>query len=199
MSVLARLRKHPRIAATPVIVLTEEDEPELEERLEALGALALLRKPLSEAELLRILATVFSGKVLVPQRKKILIVEDDQDLSIALRLRLGANEMDAIWAGDSNMALQAAREENPDLVLLDLGLPHGEGLTILEELKSDPSTQPIPVIVLSARDPLESRIPALDRGAKAYFQKPPNTCALLASIKDSLDSSCDPLREPNIT
>lgn len=120
------------------------------------------------------------------KRKKILIIEDDQDMRLGLNLRLRANNYDTAFASDAVMALSIAKKEAPDLILLDLGLPGGGGFLVLERMKNIASLACTPVIVLSARDPLANETRALTAGAEAYFQKPFDNEALLKTIASVL-------------
>ena len=86
-------------------------------------------------------------------RPKILLVDDDPDLLRALRLRLRANNYEVTTASDGYAAIAAAQKERPALIILDLGLPVGDGFVVLDRLQNSDALAGIPVIVLSARDP----------------------------------------------
>jgi DNA-binding response OmpR family regulator len=116
--------------------------------------------------------------------KKILIVDDDKDLVLALDVRLKAIGYSLVSAGDGLSAIAVTRKEKPGLVILDLGLPAGDGFFVLERMKQGPEA--VPIIVLSARDPNGNKARALAGGAMAYFQKPPNTHALLSEIRHAM-------------
>ena len=81
-------------------------------------------------------------------KKKILIVDDDADLRAALNIRLRANGYEVAFAADALSAVAQARKLTPDLILLDLGLPAGDGFSVLERLKANDSLSLIPVIVV---------------------------------------------------
>ena len=85
-------------------------------------------------------------------KKKILIVDDDPDVRAGLNIRLRANGYDTDFAADAMTAVLAARKTNPDLILLDLGLPGGDGFVVMQRLRTIPALAVIPVIVISARD-----------------------------------------------
>lgn len=119
-------------------------------------------------------------------KKKILIVDDNQDILITLNLRLKASNYDTVYAQDAITAVSAARKENPDLIILDIGLPGGDGFLVMERLKNLASTATLPVIVVSARDPSAIRDRALRAGAVAFFRKPPDNEELLSTIKNAL-------------
>ncbi len=116
--------------------------------------------------------------------KSILVVEDDEDLSLALAVRLQANGYRVTTSPDAIIALQTVRRGPPDLVVLDLGLPGGGGLTFLERLRKLTSLPYIPVIVLTAGGIGEEA--ALAAGAQAYFEKPADNERLLAAVREQI-------------
>jgi DNA-binding response OmpR family regulator len=120
---------------------------------------------------------------------KIMIVDDDPDLRQALRLRLRANDYDTVNAVDGYSAIALAYKEHPDLIILDLGLPAGDGFVVLERLQKDDKLSAIPVIVLTARDPQSSERRALQSGATAFFQKPADNAELIDMIRASLSQA----------
>jgi DNA-binding response OmpR family regulator len=113
---------------------------------------------------------------------KILIIEDDQDMRRGLNVRLRASEYETAFASDAVMALSVAKKEKPDLILLDLGLPGGDGFLVLERMKNIGLLASTPVIVISARDPKTNEKRALDAGAEAFFQKPVDNEQLMKAI-----------------
>ena len=121
-------------------------------------------------------------------RKTVLIVEDDKDHLKALQIRLGAAGYETIWASDGLQAVAAARREKPDAIVLDLGLPGGDGYQVLQRLKMLAPTSQIPILVLSARDPAVHRARSLEAGAVAFFQKPADADALLKTLHESCAS-----------
>lgn len=122
--------------------------------------------------------------------KKILIVDDDQDLLRGLNIRLKANGYKVVFAVDALSAISVARKEEPDLIILDLGLPGGDGFTVMERLSNLMPLATIPIIVLSARDPASNKKKSLEAGAEAFFQKPVDNDILLAAIRKSLGEGC---------
>lgn len=119
-------------------------------------------------------------------RKKILIVDDDQDLRAGLNIRLRANGYDTDFAADAMSAVAAARKGSPDLILLDLGLPGGDGFVVMQRLSAIPALAVIPVIVVSARDKGANENRVAMAGAVAYLQKPYNDAELLVEIRAAL-------------
>jgi two-component system KDP operon response regulator KdpE len=117
---------------------------------------------------------------------KILIVDDDPSLRRALRTRLRANHYETVQASNGYSAIVVAQREQPNLIILDLGLPVGDGFGVLDRLKGSDTLSNIPVIVLTARDPHINAQKTLLAGATAYFQKPADNDQLLAVIRANL-------------
>jgi DNA-binding response OmpR family regulator len=117
---------------------------------------------------------------------KILIIEDDADLRRGLNVRLRASEYETAFASDAVTAVSIAKKEEPDLILLDLGLPGGGGFVVLERMQYIASLACIPVIVVSASDPKTNEKRALDAGADAFFQKPVDNEQLMKAIQRAL-------------
>jgi DNA-binding response OmpR family regulator len=120
---------------------------------------------------------------------KILIVDDDPDLRRALKIRLRANHYDTVQASDGYSAIAVAQKEQPNLIILDLGLPAGDGFVVLERLQKSDSLSNIPVIVLTARDPQSNEQQTLAAGAAAFFQKPADNNELLDVIRATLPAA----------
>jgi DNA-binding response OmpR family regulator len=118
--------------------------------------------------------------------KKILIVEDDRDVREGMHVRLKANHYDTVFAGDAFSVVNEARKQMPDLIILDLGLPGGDGFVVMERLKRIPAVSSIPIIVVSARDIRGNQERALREGAKAFLQKPVDNVEFLAAIRRAL-------------
>lgn len=118
--------------------------------------------------------------------RKILIVEDDADVRLGYQVLLKAHHYDTCFAVDSVSAVSEARKQQPDLVILDLGLPAGDGFVVMERFRSNVQLAMIPVLVVSARDPRTNRQRALDAGAKAFMAKPWEDDDLLTLISELL-------------
>jgi DNA-binding response OmpR family regulator len=124
--------------------------------------------------------------------KKILIVEDDPDVREGMHVRLKANHYDTVVAADALTALAQTRRHLPDLIILDLGLPAGDGFVVMERLKRVPALSLIPVIVVSARDVRANQERAVKAGAKAFLQKPVDNAEFLAVIRQTLGEPVQP-------
>lgn len=128
--------------------------------------------------------------------KKILIVEDDADVRLGYQVFLKANHYDTFFAADGVSAMSEARKHQPDLIILDLGLPAGDGFVVLERLLALTHLSLIPVLVVSAREALGNKERALKAGAKAYLQKPWNDHELLSILGQLLGQPELPVPQP---
>jgi two-component system cell cycle response regulator len=119
-------------------------------------------------------------------RHRILIVEDDADLRRGMSIRLKANDYDTLLAADGLQAVSVAEAERPDLILLDLGLPDGDGFTVMENLRKRRATETIPIVVVTGRDAVARRDRVLELGAAALLTKPVDNEELLGTIRAEL-------------
>lgn len=119
--------------------------------------------------------------------KRVLIIEDELDLVAALRLRLEANGYQVSEATDGQAGLNKAREEKPDLIILDVRLPRLDGFTLCRMLKFDEKFQNIPIILLTARIQQADVQQGMEAGADAYMTKPYKAEELLKKIKELLE------------
>jgi DNA-binding response OmpR family regulator len=129
--------------------------------------------------------------------KKILIIEDDKDLLRGLTVRLRATGYNTVLATDAVSAISVARKEDPDLILLDLGLPCGDGFTVMKRLGSLASTSATPIIIVTGKDPSTYKGRALQAGAVAFLQKPFDNDELVAAIQEALGESNEGTLPPN--
>lgn len=111
----------------------------------------------------------------------ILLVEDDLELGNGVRIALEDQGLALLWVRRLGDALQALDSRPFDLVLLDLGLPDGDGLTLLARLRREGETTP--VLILTARDALADRLAGLDRGADDYLVKPFALAELVSRVR----------------
>ncbi|MFC5369411.1 response regulator [Arcanobacterium bovis] len=114
---------------------------------------------------------------------KILVVEDDAQLASTLGVILHSHRYEVVYARSGTAAIKSASQENPQLVLLDLGLPDISGLDVLRTVRT---WSEMPVVVVSARHEIEARINALDEGADDFVTKPFDAGELLARIRAAL-------------
>jgi len=122
-------------------------------------------------------------------KKTILIVEDDADVSLGYHVLLKAHGYETFSVADASFAVTEARKRQPDLIILDLGLPAGDGFVVMERFRVLADLATIPIIVVSARDVHGNKERALRAGAKAFVQKPWDDDELLQLIGQVLDQA----------
>jgi two-component system response regulator MprA len=111
---------------------------------------------------------------------RVLVVEDDEEIAQVLQRSLRLEGYEVRVAGDGESALDQSAAFNPDLVILDLGLPRLDGMEVARRLRS---ADDVPILMLTARDALESRVEGLDAGADDYLVKPFERQELLARLR----------------
>ncbi|MDO8729870.1 MAG: response regulator transcription factor [Candidatus Omnitrophota bacterium] len=116
-------------------------------------------------------------------RHKILLVEDEKNIAKVVLYNLEREGYQVITARDGEEGLAKARKELPDLVILDLMLPKTDGLEVCRQLKSDPKTARIPIIMLTAKTQEADRVVGLEMGADDYVAKPFSVRELAARVK----------------
>jgi DNA-binding response OmpR family regulator len=116
------------------------------------------------------------------RRRKILIVDDEPDIVRAVALRLKMAGYDIVAAMDGASALVTAVTEQPDLVLLDVGLPCGDGHFVASRLRSNAKTAHIPILFLSARNAAADVGSARKSGAVGFITKPYDPAELLRRV-----------------
>ncbi|TPW73753.1 response regulator [Schumannella sp. 10F1B-5-1] len=126
---------------------------------------------------------------------KILIADDDPQILRALRITLGAQGYDVITAGDGKAAIAAAIEQHPDLYMLDLGMPHLDGIEVITALRGWTTA---PILVVSGRTVAADKVDALDAGADDYVTKPFAIEELMARIRALTRRTAAPDAEPVI-
>jgi two-component system KDP operon response regulator KdpE len=123
---------------------------------------------------------------------RVLVVDDEPSLLVALRIHLSARGFDVTTVTDGGSALRALDEVDPQVVVLDLGLPDRDGTAVLADIRR---RGPVPVIVLSARTDAADKVGALDAGADDYVTKPFGMDELLARIRAAIRRAATPPRE----
>jgi len=118
--------------------------------------------------------------------KRILVVEDERDISELIRYNLTKNGYQVMVAMSGEEGLRLARQNPPDLVVLDLMLPGLDGLDVCRTLKSDPQTAAIPVIMVTARGEEADIVAGLELGAHDYVCKPFSPRVLVARVRACL-------------
>jgi len=119
--------------------------------------------------------------------KKILIVEDDLALLKDLTALLKKESFEVVCATDGMFAIKQAQDSRPDLVILDLMLPVGDGLTVLQRLKLSNHTNQTPVLILTSMDNEKYKKLVRDEGVEGYYQKPYAPELLVGVVKRLLN------------
>ena len=118
----------------------------------------------------------------------ILIIDDHADTRLLVSARLKKHQYDTVFAADALQAIAVARQTQPDAIILDLGLPGGNGFIVMERLKANTMLSSIPVIILTADESPESEFKGLEAGAAAFLHKPVQEEALIAAVGDAVGS-----------
>jgi len=127
---------------------------------------------------------------------KILVADDDPQLVRALRITLAAHGYDVVAAADGAAAVTLAAQSHPDIVLLDLGMPHLDGVQVIQALRGWSAA---PIIVVSGRTGSADKVEALDAGADDYVTKPFQIDELLARLRALTRRTASSAGEPTVT
>ena len=118
---------------------------------------------------------------------KVLVIDDEAPIRLLCRVNLEAEKMAVIEAADGPSGLDQAREERPDVILLDVMMPGLDGWKVAEQLLDDERTSEIPIIFLTARAEFRDRAKGLDIGGVDYVTKPFNPLDLAPLVRHLLD------------
>ena len=121
------------------------------------------------------------------QKKKILIVDDERDIVKALVIRLQKAGYEVVTAFDGAQGVFMAHKEKPDLIILDIRMPAGNGFSVAQRLKRSMHTFTIPVIFLTGSPEKNAEEKAMALGARFYVKKPYDPEELLDAIKRALE------------
>jgi len=121
--------------------------------------------------------------------KKILVVEDDRKIAKALNVRLKSLGYEVGFAYDAAMALTHARDSKPDMVIIDINLPAGNGFQVAERLQRSKETADTPFMFITASRKAGLRNEAMKVGAKGYLEKPFLASDLVSSIEGVLSAA----------
>jgi two-component system KDP operon response regulator KdpE len=119
----------------------------------------------------------------MPDRPRILVIEDEPEIRRFLRVSLTSDDFEFIEAGNGHDGVLQAATQQPDMLILDLGLPDMDGIDVIRQVRD---WSPLPIIVLSARGQERDKVAALDAGADDYLTKPFGVGELLARIRVAL-------------
>ncbi len=116
-------------------------------------------------------------------RKKILVVDDEDQILKLLTMRLKINNYEVVSAKDGYQCIQMAKEEKPDLILLDIKMPNGGGINAFDTLRNNIDTQIIPVIFITSYPSLKVKNKVTEMGASGFIAKPFDIEELLIKIR----------------
>src|ERR671936_2300257 len=117
---------------------------------------------------------------------RVLVIDDEAPIRLLCRVNLEADGMQVLEASDGPTGLEKARNEGPDVILLDVMMPGLDGWQVAEELLDDETTNNIPIVFLTARAELRDRARGLDVGGIDYVTKPFNPIELASLVRDLL-------------
>jgi two-component system alkaline phosphatase synthesis response regulator PhoP len=120
-------------------------------------------------------------------KKKVLIVDDERDIVKALMIRLESSGYEVVTAFDWAQGIAMANKEMPDLILLDIRMPSGNGFSVVELLKQSDRTNRIPIIFLTGSPERNAEERAIELGARFYIKKPYDPEELLDAVKRALE------------
>lgn len=126
------------------------------------------------------------------QKKKILIVDDERDIVKAVMIRLQGAGYEVVTAFDGAQGVFMAHKEKPDLIILDIRMPAGNGFSVAQRLKRSMHTFTIPVIFLTGSPEKNAEKKAMALGARFYIKKPYDPEELLDAVKRALEKDSEP-------
>ncbi len=121
-------------------------------------------------------------------KKKILVVDDDEQILKLLTMQLQTNNYEVVSAKDGYQCTQMAKVEKPDLILLDIKMPNGGGIQAFEILRNNTDTKIIPVIFITSYPSLEVKKQVTDMGASGFISKPFDSEELIIKIRSIIGS-----------
>lgn len=122
------------------------------------------------------------------EKKKILIVDDERDIVRVLMIRLQTSGYDVVAAFDGAQGVFMAHKEKPDLIILDIRMPAGDGFSVAHRLRRSANTWAIPIIFLTGSPERGAEERAMEMGARFYIKKPYDPEELLDAVKRALET-----------
>jgi CheY-like chemotaxis protein len=131
---------------------------------------------------------VIPGKTKAGKRiRKILVVDDEEDIVKGLKIRLGEKGYNVVSASDPIQGISMVLKGKPDLIILDIRMPAGGGFSVLERLKHFPHTRAIPIIILTGSSEKSHEMKAKELGIRSYMKKPYDPEELLSAVREALE------------
>jgi DNA-binding response OmpR family regulator len=187
---LKNIRLIPDTAPIPVVVLTATTDEDVKQTILELGVQGYVNKPFEYETVSRTIAELLKNtseelKAEEPEHVlgKILVVDDDPDIVKLLSRQLAHEGYEAVVASDAYHAVQTILREKPDLIILDIMLPGGGGLHVLQKIRRVPGVAGVPVIILTGTHDAEVKQKIIEEHIDGYFQKPYDYTDLSSSIK----------------
>jgi DNA-binding response OmpR family regulator len=118
---------------------------------------------------------------------KVLIIDDEASIRLLCRVNLECEGMDVIEAANGRSGVERARDEHPDVVLLDVMMPELNGWQVAELLLADPQTSDLPIVFLTARAEVRDRVRGLEMGGIDYITKPFNPLELAPLVEATME------------
>ncbi|MDA8383973.1 MAG: response regulator [Betaproteobacteria bacterium] len=165
---LARIKAQPQLADIPVVIETVLSQTE---KGTALGAARVLQKPLRRADLEDALNGMGFGLRRPGERLRVLVVDDDEKTVRLLANYLQADGMEVLEAYGGAEAIETARREHPNLLVLDLMMPEVSGFDVVEALKDDPSLERMPILIVTAKETTVAERTALNGYVQNILEK----------------------------
>lgn len=195
--VMQRLHALPALAGVPVVILSGRDPQRYRDEILAAGAVAYLTKPAAPEDLLATLERVLGAadtdvdggetgwQELAGRR--VLLVDDDGAVLFSLAAELRRHGLEVTTAADAIAAVSAAVRVRPDVALVDMTLPGGDGPTVMKRMRAMPQLAGVPVVLLGDRDDGRQREAGLTAGASAFLGKPLDVAEFLRVLREALD------------
>jgi DNA-binding response OmpR family regulator len=176
------VRKNVATCAIPIIMITGDQTIDIDKGF-AVGADDCIMKPID----LKLLSTRIRKLIQEKQKEHVLVVEDDRQICDILLSVLSSQKYDVEVASDGTLIDERIKDNRPDLILLDITLHvPPDGIELCRQVKSNPDTKDIPVIMLTGNDNVESVEKCFGYGAEDYIFKPFNTADLVVKVKKYL-------------
>jgi DNA-binding response OmpR family regulator len=126
------------------------------------------------------------------EKKKILIVDDERDIVKAVMIRLQSSGYEVVTAFDGAQGIFMAHKEKPDLIILDIRMPAGDGFSVADRLRRSAHTWSIPIIFLTGSPESNAEERAKDLGARFYIKKPYDPEELLDAVERAMEKPPEP-------
>ncbi len=197
---LKNIRLIPDTASIPVVVLTGTTDEDVKKQIIELGVQEYLTKPFEYETVSRAIAGLLkhTPEEQVHEEKprdvlgKVLVVDDDPDIVKLLSRQLSQEGYEVVVASDAYHAIQTILREKPDLIILDIMLPGGGGLHVLQKIRAVPGVAGIPVIILTGTHDAQIKQKIIEEHVDGYFEKPYDYTVLGGSIKALLSAAPSP-------